>query len=230
MDQEQQKQVNEAAEKFAEAIKESYQALAEHSVSAQELNAQLAQEFFNGVINNLRSQAKSNRALAEDLIEQQQKASQALTQESVGAYMDFLNSMFSFAQGRDPREEAWDESTHPRDFEGRFTRGEEAWEESEHPRDARGRFEGSAQEGARAGSQAISDVVGTAAGATQDTAESAAGQLPIEGYDEINVDEIRGRLGDLTVDQLQEVKHYEQRNKNRDTLIKEIHRRLTGSA
>ena len=29
MDQEQQKQVNEAAEKFAEAIKESYQALAE---------------------------------------------------------------------------------------------------------------------------------------------------------------------------------------------------------
>jgi hypothetical protein len=147
MDQKQQKQVNEAAEKFAEAIKESYQALADRSVSAQELNAQLTQEFFNGVINNLRGQAESNRALADDLIEQQRKqqeASQALTQESVGAYMDFLNSMFSFAQGRDPREEAWDESTHPRDFEGRFTRGEEAWEESEHPRDARGRFEGGA--------------------------------------------------------------------------------------
>ena len=99
MDERQQRQVNEAAEKFAEAIKESYQALADRSVSAQELSAQLTQEFFNGVINNLRTQAESNRALAEDLVEQQrrqQEASQALTQESVNAYMDFLNSMFSY--------------------------------------------------------------------------------------------------------------------------------------
>ncbi len=149
MDREQQKQVNEAAEKFAEAIKESYRALADRSASAQELNAQLTQGFFNAVINNLRTQAESNRALAEDLIEQQQKqqeASQALTQEAVNAYTDFLNSMFSFAQGStqaaqgDPREEAWYESGRPRDFEGRFARGEEAWDESEHTRDARGRF------------------------------------------------------------------------------------------
>jgi polyhydroxyalkanoate synthesis regulator phasin len=102
MDEKQQKQVNEAAEKFAEAIKESYQALADRTVSAQELNAQLTQEFFNGVINNLRTQAESNRALAEDLIEQQRKqqeASQQLTQESVNAYTDFLNSMFSYYRG-----------------------------------------------------------------------------------------------------------------------------------
>src|SRR5918994_2098814 len=102
MEERQQKQVNEAAEKFAEAIKESYQALAARSVSAQELNAQLTQDFFNGVINNLRTQAESNRALAEDLIEQQRKqqeASQALTQESVNAYMDFLGSVFTYYRG-----------------------------------------------------------------------------------------------------------------------------------
>jgi hypothetical protein len=102
MDERQQQQVNEAAEKFAEAIKESYQALADRSVSAQELNAQLTQNFFNGVINNLRTQAESNRALANDLIEQQRKqqeASQALTQESVNAYTDFLNSMFAYYRG-----------------------------------------------------------------------------------------------------------------------------------
>ena len=102
MEERQQKQVNEAAEKFAEAIKESYQALADRSVSAQELNAQLTQDFFNGVINNLRAQAESNRAQAEDLIAQQRKqqeASQALTQESVNAYTDFLNSMFSYYRG-----------------------------------------------------------------------------------------------------------------------------------
>ena len=102
MDQNQQKLVSEAAEKFAGAIKESYQALADRSVSAQEINAQLTQEFFNGVIHNLRTQASSNRALADDLIEQQRKqreASQALAREGANAYVDFLNSMFSYYRG-----------------------------------------------------------------------------------------------------------------------------------
>jgi hypothetical protein len=104
MDEKQHRHVNEAAEKFAESLTEAYRAVAGRSVSAQELNAQLTQEFFNGVINNLRTQAESNRALAEDLIEQQRKqqeASQALAQESVNAYMDFLNSVFAL-----PRETA----------------------------------------------------------------------------------------------------------------------------
>src|SRR5215208_5233972 len=102
MDERQQKQVNEAAEKFADALKESYQSIADRSVSAQELNAQVTQTFFNGVINNLRTQAENNRALSEDLIEQQRKqreASRALAQEPVKAYTDFLNSMFAYYKG-----------------------------------------------------------------------------------------------------------------------------------
>ena len=31
--------------------------------------------------------------------ERQREATQALTQESLGAYMDFINSMFSYYQG-----------------------------------------------------------------------------------------------------------------------------------
>ena len=102
MDQRQQRQVNEAAEKFAEAVRESYQAVVDRGMSAQELNTQLTQDFFNGVINSLRSQAESNRELTQELIEQQRKqreASQALTQESMNAYTDFLNSMFAYYQG-----------------------------------------------------------------------------------------------------------------------------------
>ena len=102
VDQKQQQQVNEAAEKFADAIEESYQSIADRSVSAQELNAQLTQDFFNGVVNNLRTQAEGNRALSEDLIEQQRKqreASRALATESVNAYTDFLNSMFAYYKG-----------------------------------------------------------------------------------------------------------------------------------
>jgi hypothetical protein len=57
IDEKQQKQINEAAEKFADALKQSYQSLKGRSVSVQELNAQFTQDFFNAVINNLRSQA-----------------------------------------------------------------------------------------------------------------------------------------------------------------------------
>jgi hypothetical protein len=74
MDEKQQRQVNEAAEKFAESLSDAYRAVAGRSVSAQELNTQLTQDFFNGVINNLRTQAESNRALTEDLVEQQLRA------------------------------------------------------------------------------------------------------------------------------------------------------------
>ena len=102
MDERQQRQVDEAAEKFAEAITESFQAVAERSVAAQQLNAELTQSFFNGVIENLRAQAEGNRAMTEELVDQQERqrdAAQMMAQESVGAYMDFINSMFSYYQG-----------------------------------------------------------------------------------------------------------------------------------
>ena len=102
MDGGQQRQVSEAAEKFAEAIRESFHLVAERTVTAQQLNAELTQSFFNGVIENLRAQAEDNRAMTEELIGQQGRqrdAAQAMAQESVGAYMDFINSMFSYYQG-----------------------------------------------------------------------------------------------------------------------------------
>jgi hypothetical protein len=98
MDERQQRQVNEAAEKFAEAIRESFQAVTDRTVSAQQLNAELTQTFFNSVIDNLRAQAEGNRALTQELVDQRE-AAQAMAQESVGSYMDFLNSMFSYYQG-----------------------------------------------------------------------------------------------------------------------------------
>jgi ABC-type transporter Mla subunit MlaD len=101
MAEQQQQRVNQAAEQFANVIRESYQALAERGTSAQELNAQLTQEFFNRVIENLRTQAEDTRQLGQQLADQQQRATQAgrtLTQESVSAYTDFVNSMFSAAQ------------------------------------------------------------------------------------------------------------------------------------
>jgi polyhydroxyalkanoate synthesis regulator phasin len=101
VDSKQQKQINEAAEKFAEAVRESYQSVADRAVDAQEMNAQLTQSFFNGVINNLQSQAEANRSLAQDLVEHQQKqreATQAMFQQSMNAYTEFLSSMFAYTE------------------------------------------------------------------------------------------------------------------------------------
>jgi len=99
--QQQQQRVNQAAEEFANALKESYQTMASRGESNYDMNAQLTEQFFNRVINHLQSQTEANVQAGDELLSQAQRgqeASQQLTQESVQAYMDFINSMFSFSQ------------------------------------------------------------------------------------------------------------------------------------
>jgi ABC-type transporter Mla subunit MlaD len=101
MDQQEQQRLNEAAQQFADAFVQAQRAAAERGVSMQEQNAQLTQDFFNRVIENLRTQAEDTRGLGQQLGDLQQQATEAgrtLTQESVSTYMDFVNSMFSTVQ------------------------------------------------------------------------------------------------------------------------------------
>ena len=54
------------------------------------------------MVENLRTQAEENRQATQQLVDQQQRqaeAAQTLTRESVDAYMDFMDSMFSWWQG-----------------------------------------------------------------------------------------------------------------------------------
>src|ERR687895_2396791 len=101
-DQQSQQRINQAAEQFTDALVQSYKTVAERGVSAQEGSTQVTEVFFNQTINNLRAQAEENRQAAEQLADQQQRqaeATQTLAQESVGAYMEFMNSAFSYWQG-----------------------------------------------------------------------------------------------------------------------------------
>lgn len=96
------KRVNEAAEKFAEAVRESYETMGNRSAEAREQSTKLTQSFFESVIQELDRQSQSNQKLSEQMMEQtrrQQEAFQSLSQESTKLYMDFLNSMFSYYQG-----------------------------------------------------------------------------------------------------------------------------------
>jgi hypothetical protein len=101
MDEQQQQRVNEAAQQFTSALVESFRAVSGRGERVQAQSAQLTQDFFNRVIENLRTQAEDTQQMTKQLVDQHQRATEAgrtLSQESVGAYMEFVNSMFSFWQ------------------------------------------------------------------------------------------------------------------------------------
>jgi Phasin protein len=63
----------------------------------------------------------------------------------------------------------------------------------------------------------------------QATAASIAntnGGVPIAGYDDLNVAEVSERIDGLNAEQLKTVREYEKRNKNRETVIEEIDRKI----
>jgi hypothetical protein len=63
---------------------------------------------------------------------------------------------------------------------------------------------------------------------TQEGLRSA--QFPIADYDELTVDEVSGHLGELSAEELRVVRDYEERNKNRDTILEQLDPRIrTGS-
>jgi hypothetical protein len=98
VDRRHERDVNEAAARFAETLAESYRIVYEQAADAQQRQGRLAQDFSERVMDHLREQAEGGRAASERLTDQarrQQEAGQAFAQESAKAYMDFLDTAFS---------------------------------------------------------------------------------------------------------------------------------------
>jgi hypothetical protein len=194
--------VNEAAARFAETLAESYRVVYGQAAESAERQQQRAQEFSELVSSNLREQTEAGRANAQRLSEQaarQQEAGQALARESVEAYAQFLDDAFSRYQSNT----------------------EQAAQ--------------SAQEGARTLAETTTGLLGTATGTVGGAAGAAAGAtveavvFPIEGYDEMNVEEISERLDGLSVEELQLIRDYEELNKKRETLLEQLDRKIRAS-
>ncbi len=198
--------VNEAAARFAQTLADSYRLVYGQATESAERQQRRAQEFSELVSNNLREQTEAGRSSAQRLSEQasrQQEAGQALARESVQAYAEFLDDAFS-----------------------RYRGGTEQAAQS-------------AREGARTVFETTAGLVGTATGAASATAGATAGAMrsagqtasfPIAGYDEMNVDEVSKRLNDLSVEELQLVRDYEERNKRRETLLEQMDRKIRASS
>jgi quercetin dioxygenase-like cupin family protein len=93
----------------------------------------------------------------------------------------------------------------------------------------------SVQQGARTLSETTTGLVGTltgaastTVGATTGTLRSAAGTstFPISGYDEMNEEEISNHFDELSVEELRQVRDYEERNKKRETLLEQMDRKI----
>ncbi len=99
MDDQQAKVVDEAAQRFAEAIVLMNRTGSDHPAEAQDRLARLTRSFVEGVISNLEAQAERDRAASQKLAEQdyrRQEADQVLAQKSMDAYSRFLESMFTY--------------------------------------------------------------------------------------------------------------------------------------
>jgi hypothetical protein len=55
-------------------------------------------------------------------------------------------------------------------------------------------------------------------------------EFPIPNYDELNVEEIKRLLNGLSAAQIREVRKYEKRNKDRETLIEQFDRKLKAAS
>lgn len=89
--------MNESAQKFAEAVRESYRTVTSRSVEAQEQSQMLTQRFLETVMSELE--------VAERAQSEQQEAFQKLSQESLTAYKAFMDSMLAYYQVNTERSE-----------------------------------------------------------------------------------------------------------------------------
>ena len=186
--------VNEAANRFAETLAESYRVVYGQAAESAERQRQRAREFSELVSSNLSEQTEAGRKNARQISEQARKQQEA--------YAEFLDTAFS-----------------------NYRAGTEQATQR-------------AQEGVRTLTDTTTGLLGTATGAvgatvgsTVEGAERAAEAaiFPIEGYDEMNVEEISGRLDGLSVEELQLVRDYEETNKKRETLLEKMDRKIRAS-
>ena len=86
--------IEPAMQQMTDSMQQSFRTLADRVVQFQESNATLAQNFFQTFVEQLQNQGQGTQQATQDL----RQAFERLTEESVNAYNDFLNSSLAFYQ------------------------------------------------------------------------------------------------------------------------------------
>ena len=150
-------------------------------------------------------------------IQRQQQTSQQMTQEMMETYMQLLNTPGSYLTGQAEQQQQNLQQT--------------AQQWMQQAQQQQQTFQEQAQQQQRAFQQMTQEVMSTYAQllniplsyAKQGLRESG---FPVEDYDDLNADEISRRVSSLSVEELRVVRDYEERNKNRDTVLEQLDRRI----
>ncbi len=189
--------MGETAQQMSQSTQRAGRIFNGYLAEAQEINTEFARKAIETWIEGFRKQTELSRNMSRELFEK--------AEDQAHAYQDFFGQwgfpFMSFPFVRIPYDPFgfWREWTQTTQQAARDTQGT-AWNTQK-----------------------------TAAEETAKVIETTAptnGSMPIPGYDEKSVGEITARLNTLTADQLERLKDYERRNKNRETLIREIDRRI----
>jgi len=178
----------------------------------QQRNVEFVQKWMTGGAKALREQTEHNVRTVEALSQgarKQQDGFRMLTQQWVGAYRDFFSPFAHAQEGLKTAQQA-------------TRRGLQATQQV-------------TQQGLRLAEETADHtekVIRQTEEATRraelQTAVFAA--LQTSGYEDLTVDEVSKRLDGLTVEQLKQVREYEKQNKNRETLVGQIDRKIKANA
>jgi excinuclease UvrABC ATPase subunit len=159
-------------------------------------------------------------SLAEQ-IHKQQQTSQQMIQQMMDTYMQLLNTPGSYLSSQAEQQQQTLQQT--------------AQQWMEQAQQQRQTFQQQAQQQQQAFQEMTQEVLSTFTqlfsvpiSYAQEGLRSA--RFPIEGYDELTVEEVSGRLGGLSADELREVRDHEERNKNRETVLEQLDRKIRGGS
>jgi exonuclease VII large subunit len=156
------------------------------------------------------------QSLAEQ-IEKQQQNSQQMIQELMNTYVQLLNTPSSYLSGQAEQQQQTLQQT--------------AQQWMQQAQQQRQTFQQQVQEQQQSFQQMTQEVLGSYSQLFNIPISYAKeglrdAQFPIEGYDELTVEDISGRLGSLSAEELREVRDYEERNKNRETILEQLDRKI----
>jgi hypothetical protein len=156
------------------------------------------------------------QSLAEQ-IQKQQQYSQQMTQELMNTYMQLLNTPGSYLSGQAEQQQQTLQQT--------------AQQWMEQAQQQQQTFQQQAQEQQQSFQQMTQEVMSTYSQLWNIPISYAKeglrdAQFPIEGYDELTVEEVSGRLGALSAEELREVRDYEEHTKKRETILEQLDRRI----
>src|SRR5215212_7947326 len=178
----------------------------------QQRNAEFVQGWTGDAVEALREQTEHNVRTAEAFVRsasKQQEGFRMLTQTWAGAYRDFFSPFAYFREGVRTTQQA-------------ATQGLEASEQV-------------ARQGLRVAEEATEqtdEVLRQTEKATKEAELRTAvfSALQTADYDELSVAEISKRLDGLSSEQLRKVREYEKKNKNRESLIEQIDRKIRANS